>query len=175
MEKRATQIMSTQRQRGGDQPWHSLTSEASLAALSSGRSGLEAAEAEGRIAEFGPNRLAPPRRRGPWLRLVLQFHNVLLYVLLPAAVLTAMIQVWVDTAVIVGVVVINAVVGFLQEGKAERALEAVRSMLSHTATVIQGGERVTLSAEELFGDKRHKRVCIASDNVPSVNFRGEIS
>jgi magnesium-transporting ATPase (P-type) len=70
-------------------------------------------------------------------------------VLLAASVVTAALAHWVDTAVIVGVVVINAVIGFIQEGKAERALEAIRSMLSLHASVVRGGKKSNLPAEAL--------------------------
>ncbi len=111
--------------------------------------GLAEAEVSERLASFGPNVLRPPRRRGPLIRFFLQFHNVLIYVLLGAALVTAALAHWVDTAVIVGVVVINAVIGFIQEGKAERALEAIRKMLSLYASVTRGGKRIQIPAEDL--------------------------
>jgi magnesium-transporting ATPase (P-type) len=80
---------------------------------------------------------------------MLQFHNVLVYVLILAAAVTGALGMWIDTAVIAGVVLINAIVGFLQEGKAERALEAVRNMLSSVATVMRNGERISVTAESL--------------------------
>jgi len=132
-----------------DRYWHSLPAEEALAQLGSARSGLTADEARQRLARFGPNRLAPPRTRGPLLRFALQFHNVLIYVLLGAAVITAALAHWVDTGVIVGVVVINAIIGFIQEGKAEAALAAIRKMLSLSAHVLRDGRRATLPAEDL--------------------------
>ena len=89
------------------------------------------------------------KRRSALLRLLLQFHNVLLYVLLAASVVTASLGHWVDTGVILAVVVINAVIGFIQEGKAEQAMNAVRKMLSLQATVIRGGRRLVVDAETL--------------------------
>ena len=77
------------------------------------------------------------------------FDNVLIYVLLGAATVTAALAHWVDTAVILGVVVVNAVLGFVQEGKAERALDAIRNMLSPQAIAVRGGQRLTVPAEEL--------------------------
>jgi len=129
--------------------WHTLTTGEALAALDSARTGLTDAAARQRIARFGPNRLAPPRTRGPLLRFLLQFHNVLIYVLLGAAAITAGLGHWVDTGVIVGVVVINAIIGFIQEGKAEAALAAIRKMLSLSAHVLRDGRRTTIPAEEL--------------------------
>ena len=119
--------------------WHALPVEQVQEALGVGPDGLSAAAARERLARYGPNRLRPPRRRGPLARFLVQFHNVLIYVLLGAAVMTAALAHWVDTAVILGVVVINALIGFIQEGKAESALEAIRNMLSLQATVQRDG------------------------------------
>ncbi|ADE13089.1 cation-transporting P-type ATPase [Sideroxydans lithotrophicus] len=129
--------------------WHSLPAQDALAALEASHDGLSSAEAAKRLQQYGPNRLTPPPRRGPLMRFLLQFHNVLIYVLLAAAFVTALLAHWVDTSVIVGVVAINAVIGFIQEGKAEQAMEAIRRMLSPEATVLRGGKRVVVAAETL--------------------------
>ncbi|MEW8628170.1 MAG: cation-transporting P-type ATPase [Candidatus Thiodiazotropha sp.] len=129
--------------------WHSETIESCLRRLNTSKKGLQAKDATERLERYGSNRLEPPQRRGPLMRFILQFHNVLVYVLLFAAVMTGVLDMWVDTGVIIGVVVINAVVGFLQEGKAERALEAVANMLSPTAAVVRNNQRDTISAEDL--------------------------
>jgi magnesium-transporting ATPase (P-type) len=129
--------------------WHALDSQAALDKLGSTSRGLESAEAKERLQRFGPNRLRPPQRRGPLVRLILQFHNVLIYVLVAAGVATALLEHWIDTGVIVGVVVINALIGFIQEGKAEKALEAITQMLSLEATVLRDGKRQVVPAETL--------------------------
>lgn len=135
---------------GMTQPlWHQMQADAVLAALQTTLFGLQADEAARRLAEHGPNRLPPPHKRGPLLRFLLQFHNVLIYVLLAAAVVTALLAHWVDSAVIIGVVVINAIIGFIQEGKAEQAMEAIRRMLAPEATVLRGGRRMAVAAETL--------------------------
>ncbi len=145
--------------------WYHLTSQAALDALGASREGLSSDEAAGRLARFGPNRLPPPKRRGPLLRFLLQFHNVLIYVLLAAAAVTAALEHWVDTGVIVGVVLINAVIGFVQEGKAERALEAIRGMLSLHAQVVRDARRREVPAEALVpGDIVH---VASGDKVPA--------
>ena len=102
-----------------------------------------------RLEQYGPNLLTPANRRGPLLRFLLQFHNVLIYVLLASACVTALLAHWVDTGVIVGVVFINAVIGFIQEGKAEKAMDAIRRMLSPEATVMRDGKREVIAAEAL--------------------------
>jgi magnesium-transporting ATPase (P-type) len=130
-------------------PWHAVSADDALAQVDSTRIGLTTDAARQSRARFGPNRLAPPRTRGPLLRFLLQFHNVLIYVLLGAAAITAGLGHWVDTGVIVGVVVINAIIGFIQEGKAEKALAAIRNMLSLSAHVLRDGRRTTIPAEDL--------------------------
>ncbi|KRV68091.1 cation-transporting P-type ATPase [Pseudomonas citronellolis] len=146
-------------------PWHSLAGDEVQARLRSGPGGLDEAEVQSRRQQYGENRLAPPRRRGPLLRLLLQFHNILLYVMLAAALVTALLGHWVDTAVLLGAVLINAVIGFIQEGKAESALDAIRGMLSSTATVVRQGKRQQIDAAALVpGDL----VLLASgDRVPA--------
>ncbi len=128
---------------------HALDSEVLFKHFQSSPDGLSTAAAAQRLDEYGPNLLPPPARRGPLMRFLLQFHNVLIYLLLASAAITALLGEWVDTGVIIGVVVINAIVGFLQEGKAEKALEAVSSLLTPTCTVLRDGGRRTLPAEQL--------------------------
>ncbi|MEO1246085.1 MAG: cation-transporting P-type ATPase [Pseudomonadota bacterium] len=120
-----------------------------LAAQDSSGEGLSDSQASERLTRIGPNRLPPPKRRGAIQRFLAQFHDVLIYVLLAAAVMTALLEHWVDTQVILAVVVINAVIGFIQEGKAEKALEAIRDMLAPKATVIRKGDRRTVPGDEL--------------------------
>ena len=129
--------------------WHSLPLSEVLAETVSSDRGLTAAEAESRLRRYGPNRPRPPKRRSALVSFLLQFHNVLIYVLLGSAAITAAMQHWVDTAVILGVVIINALIGFLQEGKAERALDAIRKMLSLQASVLRDGHRQAIAAESL--------------------------
>ena len=133
----------------GPQAAHALPVDQLYRDLSSGPRGLGEDEARRRLERLGPNRLPAVRGPGPLRRFLAQFDNVLIYVLLAAAVVTAALAHWVDTAVILGVVVINAVLGFLQEGKAERALDAIRDMLSPQAVAVRGGQRLTVPAEEL--------------------------
>lgn len=145
--------------------WHGLEASEVEQQLESPAAGLDEAEAAARLQSYGANRLAPPRTRGPLLRLLAQFHNILLYVMLGSALVTAALGHWVDTGVLLGAVVINAFLGFVQEGKAESALEAIRSMLGTQATVIRNGARRQLDAGELVpGD----RVLLSSgDRVPA--------
>lgn len=129
--------------------WHATPVELVVEKLATRAEGLTDEEVAGRLEQYGPNRLRPPQRRGPLVRFLLQFNNILIYVLLAASLVTAVLAHWVDTAVIVGVVVINAMIGFIQEGKAERALEAIRSMLSLNASVVRAGKKTSIPAETL--------------------------
>jgi len=130
-------------------PWHSYPPEQVLAALGSGPDGLSSAEVGRRLEYYGANRLKPPKSQSVFFRFLLQFHNVLIYILLVASCMTAFLGHWVDSAVILGVVVINAIIGFVQEGKAEKALSAIRQMLSLNASVLRAGQRIQIPAEEL--------------------------
>lgn len=111
--------------------------------------GLSDEEAFERLAQFGPNRLPPPKARGPLIRFLAQFNNLLIYVLLGAAALTGALGHWTDTIVILAVAVVNAAIGFVQEGKAEKALQAIKQMLSPRATVLRNDHRKSVPAENL--------------------------
>ena len=129
--------------------WHALTVPRVLEMLASSTEGLSTEEAGRRLAAHGPNRLPEAKPRSPLVRFIAQFHNVLIYVLLAAGAVTALLHHWLDAGVILGVVVVNALIGFVQEGKAEDALNAIRRMLSHQATVLRDGHRVNVQATEL--------------------------
>jgi magnesium-transporting ATPase (P-type) len=155
----------TNRQQPETEPWHSLEPTAVEERFGGGEDGLGEDEVAERQERYGPNRLPAPPARGPLRRFLAQFNNLLIYVLVGAAVVTALLQHWIDTGVILAVVLLNSIIGFIQEGKAEKALEAIREMLSPHASVIRGGERLTIPAEELVpGD----RVLLeAGDKVPA--------
>ncbi len=130
-------------------PWHAGSVEATLAAFDATPDGLGAAEVLRRLERHGYNRMPEGERRSALSRFLSQFNNVLIYVLLAAAAVTALLGHWVDTAVILLVVLVNGVIGFIQEGRAEQALEAIRAMISAQASVLRGGQRQTIRAEEL--------------------------
>jgi magnesium-transporting ATPase (P-type) len=120
-----------------------------LDALRTTVGGLDAAEAGARLKSHGPNRLPSPPRRSALMRFLAQFDNLLIYVLLASAAVTALLGHAVDTAVILAVVLANAVIGYIQEGRAEEAMAAIRNMLSPVASVLRGGARSAIPAEEL--------------------------
>jgi magnesium-transporting ATPase (P-type) len=130
--------------------WHARAADDVIGRLDTDTiRGLDAGEATRRLARYGPNRLPEGKRRGPLMRFLAQLNNVLVYVLLAAGFVKAMIGLWLDAAVILGVVIINALLGFLQEGKAEKALDSIRNMLSAEARATRGGETRLVPAEEL--------------------------
>lgn len=145
--------------------WHALSTDAVLAQLQSTAAGLSSSEARERLQQQGPNALPAAASRSMLARFLSQFNNLLIYVLLGSAVVTALLQHWVDTGVILAVVLINAVFGFVQEGRAEKALDAVKAMVSSRANVLRDGLRMAVPAEELVaGD------CVlleAGDRVPA--------
>ena len=135
--------------RGEEAAWHSLAHEDAMRHIVAQPEGLTGAEAAGRLAKHGPNRLPETRPRGSVLRFLTHFHNVLIYVLLGAAAVTTVLQHWVDTGVILAVVLANAAIGFIQEGKAEAAMAAIRQMLAPRATVLRDGRRVSVDGADL--------------------------
>lgn len=129
--------------------WHTLSKDQVLGHLEVSLEGLAASEADSRLKKSGPNRLPEPPRRSALIRFLLQFHNILIYVLLGSAVITAFMEHWIDTGMILAVVIANALIGFVQEGKAEKAMDAIRHMLAPNANVIRGGERISIEGEHL--------------------------
>jgi magnesium-transporting ATPase (P-type) len=135
---------------------HAQSVEACLPALESTARGLRAEAAARRLVKDGPNRL--PTLAGPsvFRRLLKQFHNVLIYVLIAAAAVTAALEHWIDTGVIVAVVIVNAVIGLIQEGRAEQAMAAIRSMLAPQASALRDTARLAPCAAH---QARATRLC----------------
>ncbi len=127
--------------------------------------GLSFDEARQRQERFGPNVLPPNRRHGPLVRFLLQFHNPLVYVLLAAGAATLAIGHLVDAAVIVVVVLVNAVIGYVQEWRAGQALEALAAATRTEATVVREGEAMRLDSRDIVpGDVVQVE---AGDKVPA--------
>ena len=128
---------------------HALPADEVVSALRSAPSGLTSAEAAERIGRHGPNALPPAARRHPFLRFLAHFNNALIYFLLAGAAAAWLLGHLIDAGVIVLVVLVNAVVGFVQEGKAEDALAAIRQMISPHAHVLREGRRQSVPARDL--------------------------
>ncbi|MBV9520126.1 MAG: HAD-IC family P-type ATPase [Hyphomicrobiales bacterium] len=124
-------------------------SEVVLQLATSVEKGLKAAEAGNRLKKFGPNRLPEGAKRGPFKRFLAQLNNILVYVLLGAGFTKLMLSLWVDAAIIFAVAVLNALLGFVQEGRAEKALDSIRGMLSSEARTARDGETRLIPADQL--------------------------
>lgn len=130
--------------------WHALTTEEAVKATGShAENGLTQQQAGTRLAEEGANELPQRAAQPVWKRFLRQFNNLLISVLLIAGILAGLLGEWLDMAVIMAVVLTNAIIGFVQEGKAEKALHAIQGMLSLNALVIRDGQRQQIAAREL--------------------------
>ena len=129
--------------------YHAQSGDEVLQALSSRSSGLTDDEVSARLQQYGPNKLPQAPQPGTFTRFIKQFANLLVIVLIVAGVLTALLQHWIDTFVIFGVVIVNAIIGVIQEGKAEKAMDSIRNMLALKAAVIRNGKRRTLEGDNL--------------------------
>jgi Ca2+-transporting ATPase len=130
--------------------WHELAAAAAATALQTDpASGLVADEVAARLRQFGPNQMTAKKRLSEWMRFLLQFHQPLIYVLLISTVISAAMGKLVDAAVIFGVAAINAIVGYLQETKAEKAIETLANMVLTEATVRRGGEKLRIPSVQL--------------------------
>jgi magnesium-transporting ATPase (P-type) len=146
-------------------PWHAADHVEVLESYRTQAEGLGGAEAQARLARFGANRLPQAAKRGVLARLFAQIHNVLIYVLLLSAIISLFLDHAVDAAVIFAVVIVNAAIGFIQEGKAEQALQAIAAMIDPRATVLRDGHRQSVPADQVVpGDIV---VIEAGDRVPA--------
>lgn len=129
--------------------WHALPHEEVAGRLGVSPAGLSAEEAQARLAVHGPNALPEPAGRHPLLRFIAQFNSALIYFLLAGALAALLLGHHVDAGVIIAVVLINAIVGFVQEGRAEQALRAIGGMIAPHANVLRGSQRVSVHARDL--------------------------
>jgi magnesium-transporting ATPase (P-type) len=146
--------------------WHHLPQEEVLDLLDTDLDkGLDRFEVEDRQQNFGPNALTQRKGQGPLLRFLLQFNQALVYILLVAVIIKLFLGAWVDAGVIFGVVLLNSIIGFIQEGKALSALDALSRALTTETTVLRAGGKQRIDARELVpGDI----VLLASgDKVPA--------
>lgn len=129
--------------------WHNKTTEETLSLLKTTLSGLNESDVKQRLADVGFNKLPEAKPKNVFLRFLSHFHNILIYVLLGASAITVSLGHLVDTLVIITVIIINALIGFIQEGKAEKAMDAIRHMLALRAAVIRDGQRQNIKGEQL--------------------------
>ena len=130
--------------------WHYLAIEEVARLLATDlETGLSANEAAERHDRLGPNQLTAKKRESAWLRFLQQFNQPLLYILLVAGVVTAFLQEWIDSGVIFGVTLINAIIGFVQEAKAENAIAALAESVTTEATIVRDGQKLVVSSSDL--------------------------
>ena len=131
------------------QHWHTLSVSQALEKLRSSARGLTVAEAERRLTEYGPNQLQAAAHISPWMILLEQVKNVLIIILLFATALSAFLGHGVEAIAITVIVSFAVILGFVQEYRAERAIEALRELAAPTATVIRDGREQRINALEL--------------------------
>jgi Ca2+-transporting ATPase len=153
---------------GTDAPWHTLSVAATLARLAAGPDGLTPEEAARRIARFGPNAIEERAARGTLRMLLDQFTDFMIVVLLVAAVISGLIGDVKDTLAIIVIVALNAVIGFVQELRAGRAMAALKQMAAGSARIVRGEEMLTVPATDLVpGDV----VLLEAGNVVPADLR----
>lgn len=132
------------------QKWHHLSAEELCRQMTTSPDhGLHSADTELRRQRFGANRLTGQAGTSQLMLFIGQFNQPLIYILLASAVTASFLREWVDAGVIYGVVLVNAVIGFIQESRAVKAIEALANLLTVSATVLRDGKRQTVSAEDL--------------------------
>lgn len=129
--------------------WHSLHPDEVLSALASRHSGLSEAEAKARLLRYGPNELKGKKRTPPIVVFFRQFFSPLIYVLLVAVIISFIVGHFLDAAVILGVLLLNAVIGFIQETRAERAMEALIRLAAPKATIRRDSNITLIPAREI--------------------------
>ena len=129
--------------------WHEYSVDTTFNILNTTLHGLSQSDATARLKKYGLNRLPEASRQNAFIRFILHFHNILIYVLLICAGITVLLGHFVDTLVIIAVVIANAGIGFVQEGKAEKAMDSIRRMLALRASVVRDGNRQSIEGEQL--------------------------
>jgi Ca2+-transporting ATPase len=145
--------------------WYNLSVEDTLNKLGSSASGLSNEEARRRLERYGPNELVRTRRKSPIVMFLGQFNNLLIIILVIAAVIAAALDEWIDASVILIIVILNAVLGFVQENRAEKALEALKVLAAPKCRALRNREPHTIETKDLVpGDVV---LLAAGDKVPA--------
>jgi Ca2+-transporting ATPase len=129
--------------------WHSLSLDDTLKRLAVQEQGLSSEEAQRRLKQYGPNQLTEAARPGFLSKLWDQLNNFVIVLLIVASIISALLGEWVDAAAIMAIVVLNAVLGIVQESRAEEALAALKKMAAPEAQILRDGHRVSIPAREL--------------------------
>ena len=146
--------------------WHSLSLEQVAEKLQTDpKQGLDLGEANNRLKKFGENTMSLKKEKSLLISFLLQFKQPLVLILIIAGFITAMLQEWVDTSVIFGVVVVNAIIGFIQEHKANKAIQALGQIVKSENVIIRNGEKTRLYSREVVpGDVVQLR---SGDKIPA--------
>jgi Ca2+-transporting ATPase len=131
------------------QPWHALSAEEVLGHLKVHENGLTSSEAEARMTQYGPNQLTEAPRPSFFQLLWEQFNNFIVMLLIVASIVSALLGEWVDASAIIAIVLLNAILGIVQERRAEEALAALKKLAAPEARVLRDGHHVTVSSREL--------------------------
>ncbi len=152
----------------GSTPWHQMDTREVLAKLQSSDKGLAGEDARHRLERFGPNELIEKARKPLWRMFLDQFKDFMILVLIAAAVVAGVIGELADTIAIAVIVLLNGVLGFVQEYRAEKAMAALKKMAAPSATVIRDGQTRSVPADQLVpGD----RVILEAGNVVPADLR----
>ena len=145
--------------------WHALSTDAALAALSAGSGGLTKAEAAARLRAFGANSMTPGKSRTLLHMIWDQLYNIITFILLAAAGIAGAFSEWIELGFILAVVLVNVVIGVVQEGRAEAATKAIKAMVAAQCVVVRNGRKATVDAQSLVpGDVVH---LAAGDRIPA--------
>ncbi|MCI2424696.1 cation-translocating P-type ATPase [Candidatus Acetothermia bacterium] len=158
--------------------WYNLKSDEVISSLNASSDGLSQKEAQKRLSQFGPNELAKKKKISPWLLLLEQFKNYLILILLIATVISAIQGKEGEAILIFAIVLLAGILGFIQEYKAERAMEALKRMAAPTASALRDGKETEIAARELVpGDiillRTGDRIPADARLIESVNLRTE--
>ena len=158
--------MSDQQQHEGGPAWHALSAEQVLGRQGvASTTGLSGDEVQVRRGNVGPNTLAEEPPVPAWKRLAAQFQDLVVWILIVAAIISGLLEEWVDTAAILAIVIVNGIIGYVQEARAERALASLQKLSAPLAKVLLGGQLVGVPAADLVpGDIIELE---AGDNVPA--------
>ncbi len=129
--------------------WHAISTEEIMSALKTGTSGISEKELEERRATYGYNEMTGKKKDGILISIFHQIHSLLIYILLLSAVVTALLDHWIDTAVILAVVLANVIIGLTQERKAGKAIDALDKMIVSECTVVRDGQRKVIPSKEV--------------------------
>ncbi|MDY0327591.1 MAG: cation-transporting P-type ATPase [Arcobacteraceae bacterium] len=130
--------------------WHSIGIDDALLSLDTDiKSGLSTEEYKSRIVTYGKNQLTQKKERSVFIEFLLQFHNPLVYILLVATIVTFILAEYIDSAVIFGVILINSIIGFVQENKAKQAINSLKNMLNTKTTILRDGEKISVLASDI--------------------------